>query len=45
MTAVAVSPWPYSSGNGLVDTILFLVWCFLLGLGFTWGARVAGKLP
>lgn len=42
---IATGFFPYQSGNGVVDTILFLVWCFLLGLGFTWGARVAGKLP
>lgn len=40
-----ISPWPYHSGNALVDVVLFGVWCFLFGLFFTWGARVAGKLP
>lgn len=45
MLATTVSLWPYSSGNTLVDVLLFGVWCFLFGLFFSWGARVAGKLP
>lgn len=45
MPATAVSLWPYESGIVLVDVILFGVWAFLLGLFFTWGQRVAAKLP
>jgi len=45
MLATTVSLWPYSSGNTLVDVLLFGVWCFLFGLFFSWGERVAGKLP
>lgn len=37
--------WPYASGNTLVDVVLFIVWGFVFGAAFTWGARVAGKLP
>ncbi len=40
-----VTIWPYHSGNSVVDVVLFIVWAFIFGLGFTWGARVAGKLP
>jgi hypothetical protein len=45
MLATAVSLWPYASGQPVVDVVLFLVWCFLFGLAFSWGRRVAEKLP
>lgn len=39
-----VAIWPYHAGQPVVDVVLFLVWAFLLGVGFTLGARVLGKL-
>lgn len=45
MLANVVSPWPYQSGNALVDVVLFGVWAFVFGVFLQWGMRVAGKLP
>lgn len=45
MPATSISPWPYQSGNALVDIILFAVWAFLFGLFAAYGWRVAQKIP
>lgn len=45
IAAVGVSIWPYSSGNAVVDIVLFIVWGVLLGIALQWGFRIGGKLP
>lgn len=45
MLSTVISPWPYQSGNAIVDVLLFGLWSFLFGLFLQWGMRVAEKLP
>lgn len=40
-----ISLAPYHSGNAVVDVVLFVVFAYVFGLAFTWGARTAGKIP